>query len=42
MIGSVLAVVLGAVVLVQGRQLALAQQALRSGDGLFGAQPVPA
>ena len=33
MIGSVLAVVLGAVVLVQGRQLALAQQALRSGDG---------
>ncbi|RVT53925.1 response regulator [Rubrivivax albus] len=32
-IGGVLALVLGAVVLVQGRQLALAQQALRSGDG---------
>jgi len=32
-IGSVLALVLGAVVLVQGRQLALSQQALRSGDG---------
>jgi signal transduction histidine kinase/DNA-binding response OmpR family regulator len=32
-IGGVMALVLGAVVLVQGRQLALAQQALRSGDG---------
>jgi signal transduction histidine kinase/DNA-binding NarL/FixJ family response regulator len=32
-IGGVLALVLGAVLLVQGRQLALAQQALRSGDG---------
>ncbi|MCP5284550.1 MAG: response regulator [Burkholderiaceae bacterium] len=30
---GVLALVLGAVVLVQGRQLALSQQALRSGDG---------
>jgi signal transduction histidine kinase len=33
LIGVVLALVLGAVVLVQGRQLALAQEALRSGDG---------
>ncbi len=33
LIGTVLALVLGAAVLVQGRQLTLADQALRSGDG---------
>ena len=33
LIGAALALVLGAAVLVQGRQLSLAEQALRSGDG---------